>query len=452
MRISIFEFMRAHYLATLLAVSVLFIASVTAAAISFVSYSSANSNDVTVTEVTVNPPSSVVAGNLLLANISVNGGSQANVSAPSGWTQILRTDNDSSVSIISYYKVASASEPSNYTWTIDHQTTAKGEISQYSGVDASNPIDNSSDNIGFGTVATTSPVTTSGANEQVVALFAVDVGKSANAGAYFTPPAGMSERYDLSNVPFGPSNASDDVIQVTAGSSGSKSSTISGNKARNWVAQQIALRAPSHQVSIETGTYGTASYTHCTQDSNSVTFSKTVSSTSTLLTARATSVYAVTGVTYAGAAMTLAASSTAHLKTSTWYLVNPTVGTNDVIITFEGVDRSLGSATSYTGTDTSDPIGATNTSDGASGNPSISLTTANDNSVIDDNVYYDFTQTITPNSPQVQQESQQCGSGQAAHGASTLQTGTHGVYSLGWTHDGVSADWNQVAVEVNAAP
>jgi hypothetical protein len=129
-----------RYLAvSVVAVSTLFIASVAAAAISFVSYSSNNSNDVTYTLVTVSPPASTAANNLLLATIAINGGGQANVTAPSGWTQILRTDNDTNVSIISYYKIASDSEPSSYTWTIDHQTTAKGVISQYSDIDPSNP-------------------------------------------------------------------------------------------------------------------------------------------------------------------------------------------------------------------------------------------------------------------------------------------------------------------------
>jgi hypothetical protein len=193
----------------------------------------------------VSPPASTAAGNLLLANISISGGNQATVTPPSGWTETLRTDNDTSVSVISYYKIASASEPSNYTWTIDHQTTAKGAISQYTGIDSSNPIDSSTGNTGFGTIATTTPLTTGSNNEQIVTPYATDVGKSANAGAYFSTPTGMTERYDLSNTPFGPSNASDDAIQAVAGGSGSNSTTISGGKARNWVAQQIALRIPS---------------------------------------------------------------------------------------------------------------------------------------------------------------------------------------------------------------
>jgi hypothetical protein len=298
-----------HVIATLITIGVLFVASAAAADIVFQNYSQNNSNDVTVTEVTVSPPSSVAAGDLLLANISVNGGNSANITAPSGWTQILRTDNDTSISIVSYYKMASASKPSNYTWTIDHQTTAKGEISRYTGVDTTNPIDASAGNIGFGTVATTTPLTTSANNEQIVTLLAIDVGKSANAGAYFSTPTGMTERYDLSNTPFGPSNASDDVIQVTAGSSGSNSSTISGGKARNWVSQQIALRRLLEFPTIIGAT--TTAVVPCNETSQ-INFSHTVATGSNqmlVVTAGAETQGEDISATYDGIAMT---KGTAH--------------------------------------------------------------------------------------------------------------------------------------------
>ena len=74
---------------------------------------------VTITELTINKPTAS-AGDMMLASVAINGGSSVNVSSPSGWTQIARTDNDVNVTLISYWKIASASEPSNYTWTIDN--------------------------------------------------------------------------------------------------------------------------------------------------------------------------------------------------------------------------------------------------------------------------------------------------------------------------------------------
>lgn len=188
---------------------------------------------VTFTQLTINKPVALV-GDVMVASIAVNDGSVVNVTAPSGWTQILRTDNDVNVALISYWKAVGPSEPGTYTWTIDEQTKAVGGITPYSGVSISNPIDAVAGNTGFSTTATTSTITLSGTNEEVIALFATDVNKSLGT------PMGLTQKYNLAHTG-GPSTAAYDVLQATAGTAGSKSSTISGNKARNWVAQQIAL-------------------------------------------------------------------------------------------------------------------------------------------------------------------------------------------------------------------
>jgi hypothetical protein len=97
----------------------------------------------------------------MVASLAIKGGTATvMVTVPSGWTQIARTDNDTNVTLISYYKVASASEPSNYTWTIQDQTRAEGGITDYSGVDTMVPITASSGNIGRGRLATTSAIRT----------------------------------------------------------------------------------------------------------------------------------------------------------------------------------------------------------------------------------------------------------------------------------------------------
>src|SRR5258708_676798 len=103
----------------------LLFASVALADIVSGSFATGSSNDVTLTQLTLSEPASVAAGDLLLANVAVNGGNAAVVTPPTGWSQILRTDNDTNISVISYSKIAGASEPSSYTWSIDHQTTAE---------------------------------------------------------------------------------------------------------------------------------------------------------------------------------------------------------------------------------------------------------------------------------------------------------------------------------------
>jgi VCBS repeat-containing protein len=77
----------------------------------------------------------------------------------------------------------------------------------------------------------------------VIAVFAVDEGKTNTAGSYFSTATGMTEKFDVSNTPFGPSISVQEAVQVTAGATSSKSSDIgNGNKARNWATQIIALR------------------------------------------------------------------------------------------------------------------------------------------------------------------------------------------------------------------
>src|SRR4051794_8549092 len=94
MHISMFGFTRLRSLIVyFLAASALLTASVTLADIVYQSSVTAHSNDVTITQLTVNKPSSVAQGDLMLANIAVRGGTSGVVTPPSGWTEILRTDN-----------------------------------------------------------------------------------------------------------------------------------------------------------------------------------------------------------------------------------------------------------------------------------------------------------------------------------------------------------------------
>ncbi len=237
----------------IVAVGIVSIASIALADINFEGFKTGVSSNVTITEITIAKPDSVVEGDLLLAGIAVDGGSPAAITPPSGWSLIARTDNDTNVGIASYQKMANASEPTSYTWTITPQSRAVGGITRYSGVDSINPVDVSGGNSGRGTTATTSSITTTVANAKVVALFAIDYGIHTNG--YFTPPTGMAERYDTAKTPFGPSIASDDVTQVATGSSGIKSSAINLNQPKNWVSQLIALRPSSTSTADDFNSY-----------------------------------------------------------------------------------------------------------------------------------------------------------------------------------------------------
>lgn len=201
-----------------------------------------SSSNVTITNLPLNKPADVAVGDFMLASVAIHDGNAVVVTPPTGWTQILRTDNETNVSVVTYWKAVGASEPSSYLWTLSPQTRAQGGITRYSGVDPANPIDVVAGNGGLGTIATTSSVTTSVANEIVVAVYALHVGGLNHAGDFFGAPLGMTERYDASYTAAGPTIAEFDGVQTVPGNTGIKTSDIAGNKQRDWVSQIIAFR------------------------------------------------------------------------------------------------------------------------------------------------------------------------------------------------------------------
>jgi hypothetical protein len=239
------SFARSHrrLVSLIIGVGTLSVAAVALAAISSGAFTTASSVQVTTITLTINKPT-VSTGDLMLATIAIHGGSAANISTvPTGWTQIARTDNDASLALVTYWKIDSGSEPSSYQWIVDGQTTAKGGITVYSGVNGATPVDASAGNTGLGITATTSAITTTEANDELVAVFALDEGKTNTAGSYFSTSTGMTKKFDVSNTPFGPSISVQEATRVTAGTAASKSSAIGGNnKPKNWAAQQIALK------------------------------------------------------------------------------------------------------------------------------------------------------------------------------------------------------------------
>lgn len=206
------------------------------------------SNDVSLTQLTLDTPSGVVSGDFLLASVSVNGGTSAGITAPQGWTLITRTNNDTNVGIASYYKVATANEPSTYTWSIAPQTRAVGGITRYSGVDSTNPVDVSGSATGRGTNATAPSVTTTSLGDKVIHLFASNFGT--NNSSFFSTTTGTVKEYNAKNVPFGPTTASESLTLPTVGATSPASVTISQGPQRDWVAQTIALRMKPASESI----------------------------------------------------------------------------------------------------------------------------------------------------------------------------------------------------------
>jgi hypothetical protein len=234
--------LRSRSLPTVVAVtfSAAFFASLTFAAIVAESSKTDLSEDISYSEIVVERPDGVTAGDVLIANVTFNGGTQvATVTPPSNWTLIQRTDNGIDTGVASYWKAAGGSEPSTYTWTIEKQTRAIGGITRYSGVDTTNPIEATSSAVDRGTTATAPSVTTTSSNARVVTIYGVNIGT--NNSPVVSTSTGMTKQYYEKYIPFGPSTSLQDFTQAIAGATGVATATIS-NIPRDWVAQRIVLK------------------------------------------------------------------------------------------------------------------------------------------------------------------------------------------------------------------
>lgn len=194
-----------------------------------------------VTSLSLTKPTGTVAGDVMIAVVGVDAVDTTTTMASTGWTRILHSNNGSSVTVDSFYKVATASEGASYSFSWTGSSRAAGGITTYLGVDNSTPLDvTGTNNTGSGSSVTANAVTTVSANAQVVGVFAID----ATATQTYTAPTGMTKRIDVGSATGTPTNVSvslADVIQTSAGTTGNKSATASGTG--TWAAHLFALKA-----------------------------------------------------------------------------------------------------------------------------------------------------------------------------------------------------------------
>jgi hypothetical protein len=136
-----------------------------------------------------------VANDVLLAQITVRGGTGTTITAPAGWTLVRRDDSTTTLAQAVFVLVAGASEPADYTWTFSPSQKASGGIIAYSGVNAAAPVNVHGGQANASSTSVTAPsVTTTVANARLVGFF------GAARDTLFTPPAGMTEQWDIAST------------------------------------------------------------------------------------------------------------------------------------------------------------------------------------------------------------------------------------------------------------
>ncbi len=203
------------------------------------------------TSVTVNKPSGVGSGDLLIAAVSTDGGISGSLAAPSGWTLLDRgTDSAGAVTLGVWYKIAGASEASSYTFTWTSNKQAYGWIMRFTGHNAGAPI-NASVFQGGSSTSSSPPcpsVTTTVANTMIVRIGAFD-------RAYITVDSpGLTGHtpitMDRSNTGVNAcSGGAGYKQQATAGASGTSNFTLTGAEQYRTATIAIAPGAASGTVS-----------------------------------------------------------------------------------------------------------------------------------------------------------------------------------------------------------
>ncbi len=183
--------------------------------------------------ITLLKPAGVVANDVMIAAIHSGWCGGSSITAPLGWTLINSTSNtgpgcgstNTNILLATYYKVATASEPSAYVFTGSTPQLLVGGIVAYTGVNPISPI-NASSSFGAQEACANivaNGVTTTASCTRLVSVFVCSVNSSATN---IVPQASLTERMDIGNTgnhPWGNENLEiADESFATAGATGNE--------------------------------------------------------------------------------------------------------------------------------------------------------------------------------------------------------------------------------------
>lgn len=142
------------------------------------------------TTFTINKPSGIAAGDLLVAVIAET---EYALVAPTGWAFQFYTGG-----MCLWAKIATASEPASYTWTVSSARTWAVGITAFRGVNVGTPFGASSNSASGSGTSLICPSLTAAVGDMLVTV--PDIGGGASPSA--TPPAGTTEQFDIAGSSF----------------------------------------------------------------------------------------------------------------------------------------------------------------------------------------------------------------------------------------------------------
>jgi RHS repeat-associated protein len=188
----------------------------------------------------VNKPAGVTAGDVLVAEVSAAGGTGTTMTKPdSSWTALDVTSNGTSVVSGLYWKVATASEPTGYSWTLSPSAKATAGIAAYHNVDQTAPVEAWSVGTATGSSVTAPSVTAAGTGGMLIQTAGIRYDTS------LTPNAGMTEHWEAhaggGSASTRVTNALSDAPITAPGATGTRTTTAAN--AGPSVTHLVALRA-----------------------------------------------------------------------------------------------------------------------------------------------------------------------------------------------------------------
>lgn len=279
---------------------------------------------------------SVSEGDLMVAVITLTYSDADITAVPSGWTLATSIDQENAFrsGIYVYWKIATASEPSDYLWTVSGQgggnNISSARIFAWSGIDAADPIDSTATT----TDQTTStslvcPSVTTTVDDCALLCLAIT---SNQANVTFTPPGGMTEIHD-GRATGGESWGAFTESLGTAGSTGTRTATASST-------------APWHAVTVAIAPAGGGGTATPTAAAGAATVS---ASGESLAESTPTSAAGAATVSAVGGTLTVITSSAfknntgtvlASLTNVTAFVYNPTTGALVVKLTGQSTNGS----------------------------------------------------------------------------------------------------------------
>lgn len=206
-----------------------------------VSFRSAATNTGTTTSITVNKPAGVLQNDVLIAVIAKQGNT-GNVTTPSGWTFVSGSDlaGGTARNGTVFYKVAGASEPASYTFSLGTGTNhVAATIVAYFGVDISGPTPfdvapPATLNLGgSGATSATALSATTVTNGAGVVMCAMAAGSNPSySGWTTTSPGALTEVADITegNGTDGASAGVAWATKATAGATGNGTASLSSGE------------------------------------------------------------------------------------------------------------------------------------------------------------------------------------------------------------------------------